>query len=459
MLNRCIKIILLIFLFKNFSFCTEKTNLQGLSMARTFTAVARGINTLNINPANLAPSGEKSFEFNLINFTITTGSDLIDINLYNKYFTGDENGEPVYLNEADKRKILSMFPAGLAQTGSSIDINLVALALNIEAVGAFALNVSEKAGINLLLPKSYLEFILYGNPLNSRYDFSKTYFNALWHREYSLSYAREIPAPEFLKYLSAGISLKLVHGFGFAEVSHNRTFLTTDADSKISGKVDYQVKFSGLNLFRDDDSSDYTPFPKPAGTGVGFDIGLQAVVAEELTVGLALVDMGKIRWRENTYEHSGYAEFNFDDPKTGQEQLDSLDNIMKGTNKSISGFNSALPTILRIGAAYRLDKAPFITKFPGELLIALDYNQGFNNIAGNTTKPRFSFGVEYKPWKWMPIRTGISVGGIQGFNLAFGTGILLSFMDIEFATENFEAAISPNSFDRFSFGFGLKIKI
>ncbi len=458
-LKMYLKIIFLILIYLNISSGAELTNMQGLGMARTFTAVAKGINALNINPANLALPDKKLLNFNLLNFTVISGSDLIDIDLYNKYFTGDENGEPVYLYDADKRKIINSFPSGLAQTGSSININLFALSLNFERLGGFALNINEQAALNLILPKSYLEFILYGNPLNSKYDFSRTYFNAMWYREYSISYAREIPAPDFLKYLAAGISLKLIHGYGFAEVSHNRTYLTTDSESKISGRIDYQIKLSGLNLFKDEDNSKYIPFPAPAGTGIGFDIGLNAKITEELIVGVALVDVGRINWKRNTYEHAGFTEFNFDDPKTGQEQLDSIDNLIKSTIKPISSFNSALPTILRLGVAYRLDKAPFIKNFPGEMLLAFDYNQGFNNIACNSTKPRFSFGVEYKPWKWLPIRTGISAGGIQGFNWAFGTGIILSFLDIEFATENIEAALFPSTLDRISFGFGLKVKI
>lgn len=435
----------------------ERTNLQGKGMGRTFTTIARGINTIGINPANLSYKNSYTVDFNLFNFSLSTSSDLIDFRLYNKYFTGDENGDPIFLTDAAKREILQVFPSGLAQTGFNLDFVLFALSVNAGKAGSFAFTASERVGLSILMPKDYLEFVLYGNPLNKKYDFSKTYFNTIWCREYSISYAHEIPEPD-LKFLSAGISLKLIHGYAFAEISHNRTYLTTDNESKISGKVDYQVKMAGIDLLLEENNEHYSPFPSPAGTGFGFDIGFSGNISEILTVGVAVTDIGKIRWNSNTFEHSGYAEFSIDDPKTAQEQLDSLGKIFENTNKKISSFKSSLPTVLRIGLGYKLDKAPFINNFPGEMTIAFDYNQGFNNAAGNTKIPRFSLGLEYKPWKWLPIRTGISIGGYQGFNWAMGTGLIFSFMDLEFATENLEALIFPNSADGISLGLGIKLK-
>ncbi len=437
----------------------DLTNLQGIGMARTYTAIARGINSVGINPANLGYPDKGTVTFNLLNFGTKVGSDLIDLDLYEKYFTGDKNGDPIFLKDADKRKILEVFPSGLAQTGFNFEFKLLSFSYQHSTVGGFVVSVIERTGVNFLMPKDYVQFLLYGNPLGSRYDFSKTYFNSMWYREYSLSYGRRIPRFIFMKSMAAGISVKMIHGFGFAELSRNNTHFTTDANAKIAGRVDYQAKFAGLDLLKEESDVQYSPFPKPAGSGYGIDLGISGFVNNELSIGIALTDVGAITWKQNTYENSGNGEFDFDDPRTAQEQLDNLDTLLNGTNKPIKNFSSGLPTVLRIGAAYQFDKAPFISNFPGELLLALDYNQGFNNLAGNTTKPRFSLGVEYKPWKWLPLRTGVSLGGVDGFNMGFGFGILFSFMDIEFATENFDAAISPRSISRASFAFGMKIRI
>ncbi|MDP2209938.1 MAG: DUF5723 family protein [Bacteroidota bacterium] len=458
---RAIFIFAVIFLtvFQSANAGGDLTNLQGIGMARTYTAIARGINSVGINPANLGYPDKGTVTFNLLNFGTKVGSDLIDLDLYEKYFTGDKNGDPVFLKDADKRKILEVYPSGLAQTGFNFEFKLLSFSYQHSTVGGFVVSVIERTGVNFLMPKDYVQFLLYGNPLGSRYDFSKTYFNSMWYREYSLSYGRRIPRFIFMKSMTAGFSIKMIHGFGFAELSRNNTHFTTDANAKIAGRVDYQAKFAGLDLLREESDVEYSPFPKPAGSGYGIDLGISGFVNNELSIGIALTDVGAIMWKQNTYENSGNAAFDFDDPRTAQEQLNNLDTLLNGTNKPIKNFSSGLPTVLRIGAAYQFDKAPFINKFPGELLLALDYNQGFNNLAGNTTKPRFSLGVEYKPWKWLPLRTGVSLGGVDGFNMGFGFGILFSFMDIEFATENFDAAISPRSISRASFAFGMKIRI
>ncbi|MDI6804260.1 MAG: DUF5723 family protein [Bacteroidota bacterium] len=437
----------------------DLTNLQGIGMARTYTAIARGINSVGINPANLGYPDKGTVTFNLFNFGTKVGSDLIDLDLYEKYFTGDKNGDPIFLNDADKRKILEVFPSGLAQTGFNFEFKLLSFSYQHSNVGGFVVSILERTGANVLMPKDYVQFLLYGNPLGSRYDFSQTYFNSIWYREYSLSYGRKIPRFVFMKSMTAGISVKMIHGFGFAELSRNNTHFTTDANAKIAGRVDYQAKFAGVDILKEESDVEYSPFPKPAGSGYGIDFGVSGFVNDQLSIGIALTDVGAIKWKQNTYENSGNASFDFDDPRTAEEQFNNLDTLLNGTNKPIKNFSSGLPTVLRIGAAYQFDKAPFISKIPGELLLALDYNQGFNNLAGNTTKPRFSFGVEYKPWKWLPLRTGVSLGGVDGFNMGFGFGILFSFMDIEFSSENFDAAISPRSVSRVSFAFGMKVRI
>lgn len=453
-----IKLIIIFLIYSLSLFAVnERTNLQGKGMGGTYTTIARGINALGINPANLSYKNSYTVDFNLFNFSFSTGSDLLNLNLYNKYFTGDENGDPVFLTDRDKREILKFFPSGLAQTGFNFDFVLFAFSINAGNIGSMAFSISERTGLSMMMPNDYLEFILYGNSFDKKYNFSKTYFNAIWCREYSISYAHEIPDPNF-KYLSAGITLKLIHGFAFADISHNRTYLNTDEEAKISGKIDYQLKMAGIDLLFDENNSRYLPFPKPAGTGIGIDIGFTGNISEIFSAGVAFINIGKMIWRSNTYEHSGYAEFSIDDPKTAQEQFDSLGKIFENTKKKISNFKSSLPTVLRVGLGYKLDQAPFIKNFPGEIIIAFDYNQGFNNLAGNTKIPRFSLGIEYKPWRWLPIRTGFSFGGIQGFNWAFGSGINFSFMDLELATENLEALIFPNSLNRISFGFGLKLK-
>jgi hypothetical protein len=437
----------------------DRTNLQGLGMARTFTAVARGIDAVGVNPANLGYPDRGTVTFNVLNFGMHGGSDFWNKELYTKYFTGDENGNAVFLDDQAKKDIIDGFPAGLALSNFDFEIKSLSLSYQHSEVGGFVFSITDRAGFTLMIPKDYIEFALYGNPLNSKYDFSETYVSAMWLREYALSYGRKTPRFVFMKSMTAGITFKLIQGYGYAELTRNNTYFATNELAEISGKVDYRLKAAGVDYMFSDSTQNFEPFPRPAGLGYGFDIGVSGFIKDELSVGIAIVNVGAVKWSHNTREISGQAELKIDDPFAGN-QLDTLDKALKGEDKKIGSFRTGLPAALCIGAAYQLDKAPWVgDNFPGELLLAFDYNQGFNNLPGNTTKPRFSFGAEYKPLKWLPIRTGLSVGGTDRVNMGFGFGFLLGSFDMEFATENFGAVFTPNDFRRFSFAMGMRVRI
>ncbi len=438
----------------------ERTNLQGIGMARTSTAVARGIDAIGINPANLGYPDKGTVTFNIINFGTHIGTDFFDIGLYKKYFTGNDTGGAVYLTDGDKLKILETFPSSVAHTNFDFELKLFSLSFQIPKVGGFALSVIERAGFNLKIPKDYVELILYGNPLGRHHDFSKTYFNVLWLREYALSYGRRTPRFVFTKSMTAGFTVKLIHGFGTADVFHNDSYFRTDENAALSYRVDVRAKAAGTDMFAEDTAKqNYSPFPRPAGTGVGFDLGVSGFVIDELSFGIALVDLGSINWTNNTREVTAYSTHTIDDPFAGN-QLDTLENAVKTKNRKISGFSTTLPTALRLGVAYQFNKSPLAgANFPGELLFAFDYHQGFNNVAGNTTAPRFSLGVEYKPWKWLPIRTGLSVGGTDRLNMGLGFGLMFGGFNVEFASENFGAVFTPNDFKRLSLSFGMRVRI
>jgi hypothetical protein len=89
--------------------------------------------------------------------------------------------------------------------------------------------------------------------------------------------------------------------------------------------------------------------------------------------------------------------------------------------------------------------------FPGKLLLAFDYNQGFNEMPGNSMKPRFSSGADWA-LNWFALRTGVSIGGIDKFNWGLGFGLDFGLLEINFGTSDFESVVSPNSAKRVSIG-------
>jgi hypothetical protein len=114
----------------------------------------------------------------------------------------------------------------------------------------------------------------------------------------------------------------------------------------------------------------------------------------------------------------------------------------------------------QLGAAVSVNDLPFMgNKFPGQMLLAFEYQQGFNHSPGNTTRPRVSLGAEWRPWRWIPIRSGVSFGGINRFNWAAGFGLDFNFLNLNLGTENFGMLFYPSSYNQLSVGLEMLFRI
>ena len=184
------------------------------------------------------------------------------------------------------------------------------------------------------------------------------------------------------------------------------------------------------------------------------DFGLSASLSAVLNVSFSVTDIGSIKWDQRSARYSALGDIYVNDI-SNKDQIDSLDDKIMGKGAYVNDFTTALPTALRFGISYFMKES----KIPGTLLIGLDYNQGLNNLPGNSTKARFSIGSEWKPMDWIPyIRTGFSFGGWAGFNWAAGLGIDMGLVDLNFATSDMNSLVFPNSAKHLSVSFGSQWK-
>ncbi|MBM4176925.1 MAG: hypothetical protein FJ213_12255 [Ignavibacteria bacterium] len=473
------KTLFLIFLFAG-SLMSQTSGSYGfsdaksLSLANTYTARALGVDALGVNPANLAINDWTSFSLKTVlplpnlgmNFSAPISMDRI-----NYFFGGvdDGTGKKVgrYLTDSDKNELAELLSDGEFITNFAI--TPLAFTINInENVGAFGFALTDRFGTNERLSKAFIDLAFKGLTANNVYSFADIVVRSSYWREFSLSYARPIFKMEdfIIKELYGGISLKMIQGMYYVGTSKNNSQFQLGNKNKIIGSWDYEVNtaFSpdiGVNYGSDSVSTveefSPSPFPTPAGSGFGFDLGFAGKINDQLTIGFALTDIGSITWDKNQATIKGSGDFIFEGYTTA-EALDSLeDKFKKITNDVSSSFSTSLPTALRIGAVYQLDKAPFIGSFPGQMAVSFDYNQGFNDEIGNSKTPRFSLGIDWKPGSWIPfVRTGLSFGGKHGFNWAFGFGFMLGPLDFNFATSNFNSLLGMNSAKHLSFGMDTK---
>jgi hypothetical protein len=423
---------------------SDRANIRGMGMARTYTVTSRGLDAVGSNPANLAHRDGRTFALSLPAFGAHLGSDVMDYDLYTRYLTGeatDSGRVGRYLSDADKQTILAGFKDDRAVTVANVDARLFGVEVNHKSIGSFAFTITDHAAASAKLPEDYVRFVLYGNPAGSIYRFGSTDVRGAWTREYALSFASVLPTPPGLEWLAAGLTAKLVHGYAYFEIERFNTSLATADNGILTGRVDMLARQSSSDMLNGSVQRSFSVFPDPAGKGIGVDIGFAGAINKFLTVGLSITDIGLIRWTRNISEYSADTSIVMDDPLKAENRND-LENVVAGEKRVGGAFASSLPTTLHFGLAVEVHKIPSLEEMPGELDVEADFHQGLREAPAQFINARFSLGVEYRLLSWFPIRTGISLGGTDHVNYSLGFGFRAGFFDIDFATENIEWLLS-----------------
>ena len=435
------------------------------AMGNTSVESTFGLYALGNNPANLYWNSSKKVELivpiPLPKISASARTNFMTIDEYNYFFgykTKDENGKDVgrTLNDADKERLKNLFTDGGAVT-SDASVQLFAIAIRPnDSFGTFAFSINDVISSNATFPKGIIDIGLDGNAINRVYNFNDTKAKAWWLRKYSLSYARSLNILPVFKQISVGISLNIISGYAYAGLDHINTELKTGEGNVITGKgnflahsafsPDFNVKYDFDSLYQKKDFN-FSLFPKPAGSGLGIDLGVSAKLNDAWSFGLAITDIGSVKWNKNVAEYYSNKAIFLDDI-SNKDQVDSLEKALTGKNsgKYINELSTPLATALRFGIALQLDEM-LDGNFPGQMLVAFDYNQGFNEQPGNSKKPRFSVGTD-----WMlgvfALRTGFSLGGFEKFNWGMGIGFVFGILDLNIGTPSMETVVAPNSSKR-----------
>lgn len=365
-----------------------ESSARALGMGGAFSGLAKGVDAARYNPANLGfvDYQKKSIELFGIGANISNNSfTLAD---YNNY-TG------AFLSEADKSDILNKIP----QEGLNFKANVHASALSF-SIGAFAVSNEISGDSYININKDLINLILNGNTFADTISFEGTYSEAIAYATTSFSYGRTIYSMG-TREIAIGASLKYITGLGIEQiVEMNGSAVTLMTGIEGQGKL-IANSASG-------------------GSGYGLDLGASIKLNNSYTAGLSIKNLiSSINWTSNP-EEIGYI-FNFD-----SVTIDNIDQdfvVADDYSKPIDPFTSSLPSVMVAG----------IAKTSGELLWAVDWEQGFSLTAGSSSKPRISAGVEWNKLKFLPLRTGFSIGGDRYTSFSAGSGLKFGFFHIDFA--------------------------
>ncbi len=425
---------------------TIGTSARLTGMGNSSVALVRGLDALNVNPAQIVPDDGVVVSFGVLPFAAQAGMDFMSYELYNKFFTGTAGANrkrtPTYLTTEDKNTILASFQGDVGNFSHDIRYTLFNAMVSTKLF-TVAFGVTERTGSNIALPKDYAEFMLFGNPPGRKFDFSETRVSSSWTRDYSLTVGRELLAMRDMKLL-AGVSLKMVQGLAYFEVERFNTHFTTDPDNyEVSGAADMMARYAGTkDWLTENNDFHYQLMPSPVGSGFGIDIGAHLQLNRVFSASLSLTDLGSVNWNSGAKEIVANEDFAISDLST-DAQVEEIKQRLNGTEHSISSFSSPLPSALIVAG---LVSIPNIPKKNSDWHFTFAYRQGFNDVAGNSTSPQFGLGTEIELLYNVAFRFGVNAGGIRPFTFGAGVGFIADNFKLDIGTMD----ITPHLSERFS---------
>lgn len=220
--------------------------------------------------------------------------------------------------------------------------------------------------------------------------FNGTDVKAHYYRTFNAAYGREVFRNDVFN-VSAGVGLKYVMGYYYMDIQSK--------DGVLQGQVADNPLLSGLSEnFNVPNQDNGWNFISPQGNGFGFDIGGTAEIYEKVKVGISLLNVGGIKYTNNTYEVK--------DTVVHELKYDSYtadafnETVFWNQGKS---FTVKLPTTLRLGASIALFEKR--VEVGGDIIVPL------NKAAGNINKAIFALGGDFYLKRWIKLSSGASIGG------------------------------------------------
>jgi hypothetical protein len=381
---------------------------RSIAMAGSYTAIARGYEAIGFNPANIGLSDRPNRQVQLFALGSTLNNNSFSMGDYEKY-----NGN--YLSESDKRDILSMIPSdGLEFVG-----NASASALSF-AYGALAFSSTFEAAGRGAITKDVIDLAFYGNRIGETVTVDDSEAEALAHVDLNIAYGRKIKSYDWGE-IAAGVNLKYIHGLGYANIGSSRASATTGVDG---------IDADGSVVIRS----------ATGGSGFGLDIGAAALCRDTWVFSAGIRNLiSSVEWSRNTRE----TEYTLDVVSFTAETADEDSTVVSDEiERSIGSFSESLGPQANLGAS----------RVVGKFLLASDLKLGLADKAGVSTAPEISAGAEFHQFRFLPLRAGVSAGGIRGISLALGCGLSISsfHMDLAWASTG---TLLP------SFGKGISIAV
>lgn len=267
-----------------------------------------------------------------------------------------ENGKRV----ADLSRLAKALPEKTYIT-TTAQVDLFRLGLRITPSAYLSLNSSVRAYGRGMIPKDIISIIANGNQqyvgktANISPEMEMMLF---WENSAGLAIS---PTEN----LTVGARIKLLRGFLNTNTATANASISVAENYNVTLAADMNVRTSGIQNVEDDFKlSNYS-----GNNGMAVDLGATYKLFDKLTVAASIVDLGTIKWKNDTYQYTldkTKANYTFSgvdinrlidgDADYGKSFADSLEVKFKPTEKEGSAYSTMLPAKMYASASYEVMK-------------------------------------------------------------------------------------------------------
>jgi len=354
-------------------------------------------------------------------FALGLPGSMIDVNYYNNGF----NYNDVSKNENGKRvatlsRLMSALPEKTYIT-STAQVDLFRLGLKIGPGAYLSLNSSVRGYGRAMVPKDAMALVVNGN---ESYVGKTTNISPggemmmFWENAVGLAVS---PSEN----LTVGARLKVLRGFLNVNTAAVNGSISVSDDHTTTLSTDMNLQTSGLQNF--DDRFRLTNYSR--NHGLAFDLGATFKPFDKLTVAASLVDLGAIKWKDNTYQYTidktkasyTFRGFDIDKLVEGESQdgavVDSIKTKFKPDEKQGDAYTTALPGKAYISVNYDVMKnfsvgtVIYAEKYMGR--VATGMTLGMNKHFGKVLSTSLSYTMSNRSFNNLGAGLSLNLAPLQ----------------------------------------------
>ncbi|MCF7823436.1 MAG: DUF5723 family protein [Candidatus Marinimicrobia bacterium] len=430
---------------------------RGLALCNAYTVSSRGVASVGFNPANLGFTNEVRLSANIFDINITAYNNFMTMALFNRYFSGDVNGDPFPLESkmpgrdiTHKEYLLSLLPEDGFAVGLGVTIPIPLLNVSW---GNYAFTSGMEYFQRNTLPQGLFVMMLEGNEVGKALDLS-TSQDVLLVSNFAFSFA--IPFESY----NIGATVKYLAGLGFAGVdSSGGSFKTLATGLKSDGYYRYTRAIGGNGLAVDVGFTSEKIGNWQYGVAINNIIGFinwgntDNTIARNISLVEALVPIRSILGipsDSTIYSASTLYTMEMDSVNVGNG-LNNIDEYFQMLEEDVpvpDSIRMNYPAIFRIGATYQHEQ---------DFIFMADLSAGLDDYYFADRNWRLALGAEWIRFKMIPIRSGMAFGGPYGREASLGTGVHLLWFDADIALK-FLGGMSLSTAEGIEFGINFQFK-